>query len=420
MNINFIKCYIITPLIFLIVNCTGNDSTYSVEVTNPLDAERIDEFVIINFDQLKITQAQHVNNLTVKNGETFIPCQLTDTDNDGTIDGVAVVLNFKPGESILLEINLNYPEKSKDDFIKRAYAEIAIKKSAEFKEGKYIGGNYENINNVKVPYNHIDHDNLFKYEGPGWESDKVGYRFYLDWRNAVDIFGKKTTDMVLKNVGVQSLDQISQASYHTMSDWGADILKVGNSLGIGSVGMLDKGKVIMVSKTDSITCAVAENGIIKSDIRTRYYGWEVGNKKYNIQTDFSITAGSRLTFTEIQIDNEADNILTGIVKLENAHLIKQESLIENDWSYIATFGEQTLFNDNLGMVIFYKYSELLEITEDEYSYIIVLKARNQKASYYFGAAWEKEKNGITGEKDFISYLNETIQKLNNPIKLNYK
>jgi hypothetical protein len=165
---------------------------------------------------------------------------------------------------------------------------------------------------------------------------------------------------------------------------------------------------------------VAENGIIKSDIRTRYYGWEVGNKKYNIQTDFSITAGSRLTFTEIQIDNEADNILTGIVKHENANLIKQESSIENDWSYLATFGEQTLFNDNLGMVIFYKNSELLEITEDEYSYIIVLKARNQKASYYFGAAWEKEKNGITGEKDFVSYLNETIQKLNNPIKLSYK
>ena len=42
-------------------------------------------------------------------------------------------------------------------------------------------------------------------KGPGWESDKVGYRFYLDWRNAADIFGKKVDTLVLQDVGQDGL-----------------------------------------------------------------------------------------------------------------------------------------------------------------------------------------------------------------------
>lgn len=38
-----------------------------------------------------------------------------------------------------------------------------------------------------------DHAYYIKYERPGLESDKVGYRFYFDQRNAIDVFGKKTS-----------------------------------------------------------------------------------------------------------------------------------------------------------------------------------------------------------------------------------
>lgn len=39
----------------------------------------------------------------------------------------------------------------------------------------------------KFPKKHKDHDKYFRIEAPSWESNKVGYRRYLNQQNAVDI-----------------------------------------------------------------------------------------------------------------------------------------------------------------------------------------------------------------------------------------
>ena len=89
---------------------------------------------------------------------------------------------------------------------------------------RFRGNKFVNVTQLRVPAIHTDHDALFKYEGPGWESEKVGYRFYLDWRNATDIFGKKNNKLILDQVGTH--DTVAKDdSYHSMQDWGMDILK---------------------------------------------------------------------------------------------------------------------------------------------------------------------------------------------------
>ena len=102
----------------------------------------------------------------------------------------------------------------KEPAVKRTLAEISHKVNGNWEENKYIGGEWQNVSILKVPQEHTDHSEYIRYEGPGWESDKVGYRFYLDWRNAVDIFGKKTNDMVLQEVGLDGF-----SSYHEPADW---------------------------------------------------------------------------------------------------------------------------------------------------------------------------------------------------------
>src|SRR5690606_16675865 len=106
--------------------------------------------------------------------------------------------------------------------------------------------------------------------GPGIESDKVGYRVYLDWRNGFDIFGKKTSEMVLQNVG-----QAGFESYHHMADWGMDILKVGSALGVGGYGFWDGEKVERVSKVDGWDATIVENGDIYSAFQIKYKGWQI-------------------------------------------------------------------------------------------------------------------------------------------------
>jgi hypothetical protein len=236
----------------------------------------------------------------------------------------------------------------------------------------------------------------------------VGYRFYLDWRNAVDVFGKQTEKMVLQNVGQDGFD-----SYHEPSDWGMDVLKVGESLGLGTIGIWTDGKANRVAVTDSITCRIIANGPIYSEIETNYYGWQAGNVKTDLRSILSISAGSRLTKHQVSTSVTLENFCTGIVSDTSAVVIVPEAQ-KDGWSYLATWGKQSLANDNLGLAVIYRSDELDEITQDAYSNVIVLKPSGNSLTYYFLAAWEQELIGITSQEAFVKYLEETVNRLDNP------
>jgi len=199
-----------------------------------------------------------------------------------------------------------------------------------------------------------------------------------------------------------------------------DIFKVGSSLGIGSIGMWAEDKVNMVSKTDSVICSIPYTGPIEAKVNTKYYGWQVGDNKYDLNSSFSIAAGSRLTKCELQISKDAENIVTGLAKFKGTELIK--SNFKTGWNYLALYGNQTLVNENdkLGIVVFYKSEDLLELSEDTLSYIVKLKPDNGKVTYYFAAAWEQEENGIKNIDEFKKYLEETLITLNNPVIVEIK
>lgn len=401
--------FLLLGLAFLLfyTSCSANDYT-EIKVKNRLSIHLADVLISseINYEE-KV--------FTLLDGETEIPYQII---NENGKRRIVFVINLNPDEEKILKLIPDYDKKEKQ-FKPRTYAELAMKPGNIYIDGKFRGDRFDNVTKIKVPEIHTDHDALFKYEGPGWESEKVGYRFYLDWRNATDIFGKKTNELILNQVGVH--DTVAKDdSYHQMQEWGMDIFKVGRSLGIGSVAMWHNGKVNMVSTTDSIYCVINENGPIRSKVRTNYFGWQVGNKKYDLESDFSISAGSRLTKVELTIDNSADSLATGLAKFDGTNFIKSDS--DNEWAYIALYGNQSLAgeNDKLGIALFYKTSSLLKQTADELNHVVILKPLHGKLEYYFCAAWEQEPDGITNEEEFVTYLYNTKKLLSNPpiIKIN--
>jgi len=216
--------------------------------------------------------------------------------------------------------------------------------------------------------------------------------------------------MVLPDVGLDGYD-----SYHEMSDWGADILKVGNSLGIGSLGFWDGEKANRVAETDSVICNIAEDGINYSEVKINYYGWKINGTSVNLQTSLSILGGSRMTKYQIAMSEELPNLCTGIVKLDGAEWLKGNQT--EGWNYMATWGKQTLFNDLLGMAVLFSQDSPAEITEDELSYVVLMSPADNRVEYYFLAAWEQEPNGITSKEEFIEYLDQQVTLLNNPVKI---
>ena len=99
-------------------------------------------------------------------------------------------------------------------------------------------------------------------------------------------------------------------------------------------------------------------------------------------------------------------------------MLKSDSSLS--YSYLATYGPQSLAEDNLGIAVIYPTSQLTQDTEDELSHILVFDSNSKKLSYYFLAAWQQEPGGITSQEEFKKYLDEEILKLSNPLKISVK
>ncbi|MBN2008281.1 DUF4861 domain-containing protein [candidate division KSB1 bacterium] len=351
--------------------------------------------------------------VVIANGQE-IASQVFDKNRDGIADEICCVVNIPANQTIALTVRYAESGKQPRTYKKRTQAELSHKVGGKFVDRKYIGGEFQNVDVLHVPPEHTDHSFDIRYEGPGWESDKVGYRFYLDWRNAIDIFGKKTTDMVLQNVGLDGFD-----SYHEMSDWGADVFKVGDTFGIGTFGIWYQDRGNRVTKTDSITCMIVANGPVYSQIHTIYYGWQAGTNKVDLTADLSIWAGSRLTHCVLSTNGAMDNFCTGLAKAEHTEFFKLLPEHPDEWGYVALWGKQSLASDDdlLGIAVLFQGKQLQELTEDQLNQIVVLKADDDKADYYFLAAWGQEPGGIQTQDAFHEYLKQTVIGLNHPIKI---
>ena len=405
-----------SPILFFLIillsgaplQSAGKFHPFSIKVKNPLRMQRNDELIVVSVSSIKKNYKNFdENNFILKSNGKSLPFDLVGNKDKGV--NILFQSDFKPNEQ--KQISFSFTNKKTVQHNKRTQAYLGIKKNYSLKDGVYTGGNFESISHVTMPKNHFPHDALYQMEGPAWESDKVAYRFYLDERNRTDIFGKSTPKMVLDIVGKNDLLSGNE-SYQSAQWWGQDIFKVANSLGIGSVAAFLNDKVVTVSGSDSVICDIFNHNVY-STVKSDHYGWKTGKDEFNIQINYSIFPGSRLTEVIATINKPIENICTGLAKHDSTETLYSKNI--NGWNYLAIWGKQTICNDHLGIALFFNSKDLIKLTEDSVNQIVVLKPLDNQTKYYFAAAWEKEINGIKSQLDFQLFLNQTIEILNNPV-----
>lgn len=293
---------------------------------------------------------------------------------------------------------------------KRTQAEIWTRVTGKMKEGIYHGGgNFVRFDSIRVPDGFNDHAYFIKYEGPGWESDKVGYRMYLDWRNAVDVFGKRVPEPVLQQVGVDGYE-----TYHHLAPWGMDVLKVGKALGVGSIARLDaQDQAVRVEKTDSVFCSIFDGNLI-SQVVTRYYGYLHQGTRCNLTSVKTIEAGSRLTRESLHFSTPVNRVCTGIIADSKAEVFTLQSA-HGKYHALATWGNQSLNNDALGLAILCADQFNPVFTRDKLNHLVHFNVETANLEYYFLAAWQLEPQGIATLDAFKNYLQHELDALEQPI-----
>jgi rhamnogalacturonyl hydrolase YesR len=409
----------LSTLFLVLLGCNGAPGTApddaagpaiaDLEVSNPSDFARPDTLVVLSLNELGVTAGP----LQVWEGEAPRLTQLLDDDGDGRPDRLAFLADLDAAATHGYVVNR---QEARRDVAPRAHAEVSIKEGGEWQEKKYVGGTFQDVDHVTPPPQYTDHSEYIRYEGPGIESDLVGYRVYLDWRNGFDIFGKKTSEMVLQNVGLDGYD-----SYHEMSDWGADILKVGESLGMGGYGTWDGARTVLVSDVAERSTTVRSDGPIHASFEIEYEGWNTGDATVDLTATLSMQAGSPMVDVTLSTSAALDNLAIGLVAHPEAEVLMGDLDVTGQaWSYLATFGKQTLFDDDLGMVLLFRKIHLVEPTRDESSQVLVMDPRGTQLSYAFGALWSGQPGGVRTRDELEAFLAAEVERRTLPPRIRRK
>ena len=151
--------------------------SFKVTILNPLTVARENVLVLVSFQELsKNLKKFNPHAFVVMDGEKEIPSQYN--QNDVNDLGIVFVLDrLEASETRQLFVRFHPSGNKPRSYPKRTQAELSYKTGGEWKNREYVGGSFQNTQFLRVPPEHKDHSWFIRYEGPGWESDKVGYRF---------------------------------------------------------------------------------------------------------------------------------------------------------------------------------------------------------------------------------------------------
>ncbi|GGZ44274.1 glycoside hydrolase family 88 protein [Asticcacaulis endophyticus] len=281
-------------------------------------------------------------------------------------------------------------------------AVLNVQDGGVLENGRLQRGVFHLQKQYTVPADHFIHDGLIAFEGLGWESDLMAYRLYLDERMAIDIFGKKTPGPVLHTIG-QGVD-----NYHDMAPWGMDIFKVDETVGIGGVGVLRGGKATQIGKS-SISVKITDNGPAQAVAEVENKGFDNGAS--NLTTRFTIKNGSALTHVSAKGQAASGPFVTGLIKYDGVTVLTSAPDAKG-WAYVATWGQQSLANDGLGIALFYKPDTVAGGVQDDGVSLYVSFKDPAAINYAFGAAWVQDQQGVRDLDGFRKWLDTQSLNLN--------
>jgi hypothetical protein len=385
----------------------------TILLSNNSNIELLDKAIAIKRSAIDKTYVQNFPLLICKTDT--IPSQVNDLDGDGKWDELFVVTHFAANENKIIQLKWvteapKFPIRTSVRFGKREAENIPLQPAME-----------ETVNAHQV-YKKLGFQK-YQTDGPSWENDKVGFRHYLDGRNAKDVFGKKIPAITPENVGISSTGAVED-NYHVMHDWGRDVFPVGSSAGLGGYALLVDNEItrLGILGTDTLnniektTFKIVAEGSENSVLNYTYSNWKASGNNYQVNETTSIWPGMYAFKNTVSIDGITGKE-TFLIALSNINNQKGLKVIEvGDWVCLIQ-------HDNLGYnrewimgtaIIVPKkgYNGYIEAPKKGQltdSYLAKIKIKNNKPISYYGvAAWE-----LSADKNFkdANYFTDYVTNL---------
>ena len=247
--------------------------------------------------------------LVTENGKE-IPCQLDDINGDGVFDELFFLLNLDKKEQKKLNVTLS-SEGQPRPYPSQVYVDMMLtnKKIKESnKQDLYIS--HLKVDRGVNPYWMLHH------HGAAFENDMVAYRIYFDHRQTVDIYGKYTRQLELKET--QFYPDASQKS----SGYGDDVLWVGETFGLGTLRGWDGKSPTMISDVEHRSQRLVARGPLRTIVEVKDEAWrqKPTDSPIDMTIYYTLYAGRRDCRVDVLFDRNVEDLefSTGVINVKNS------------------------------------------------------------------------------------------------------
>ncbi|MCH7409351.1 DUF4861 domain-containing protein [Belliella sp. DSM 111904] len=410
----------LSALVFVLFACNPavEESSPQILLKNQSSIDLKDKGVIIDFKDLK-SEANKFLHIADAEGNS-VAYQIDDVNGDGIPDQLFMLVDLKADEEKSLDITW-------------------VDSQPKFEQRTAV--RFGKRDDIDQPVTPRQEDLFFSHElpksmgyqpyqtdGPSWENDKVGFRHYFDGRNSKDLFGKKTSKMSPKDVGVNDKGEVED-NYHVMEDWGRDILAVGNSVGLGGITLLKDDQparlgVLVDEEMSNIyqsSFKIMAEGPIRSIMEFEYRDWDAFDRKYpRIVERVSIVPGMYAYKNEVMFEglHGDEHLAVGLVNIHNDKGIKEITDFD-DWVILMTHDAQGYDKEwIIGMALILPKGQYMEMIEAPKSgkltdsYLAKMKSESEKTiEYYAVGAWELSEDRFMEAAGFERYLRDLVAHL---------
>ncbi len=394
-------------------------------LSNTLPLARPDELVVLKRADIekKLGSITGYLGATVKGKPVAV--QHDDLDRDGRWDEAVLLLSFASNETIAITI-LKKATAGDVAMVQRAHVRLR-KQNGEGAWGQSLPVEDMPLRNPATDFSKQALP-LYLTEGPAWENDKVGFRLYFDVRNGKDIWGKRTSRMVLDSVGTKA-----SPSYHNFSDWGMDVLHAGKSLGAGSLALLvqsDSGADTLIRLGGKEVMHETYRQLADGPLRAVFqmdYHWQINGKPLALTEQVSICGGQYFYESKVWVNNAPKNakLVVGIASFYDNVFQSYQS---NKTNVLFSYGRQSENKDNLGLAVLvpsrlfaFAASALHTGSDVLDSYLSAQTITDEEpCRFRFVAGWEKSDQRFATFHGFKNYLDGEAGKMAESIRVKWQ
>lgn len=275
-----------------------------------------------------------------------------------------------------------------------------------------------------------------------WENNRIAYRMYgmalmpIDGpSNGIDVWCKRTEALVMDRWYAAEL--AGKASYHRDNGEGMDGYKVGRTLGCGAMAPYVGGQLVLGN--NFVRSKVLDLGAIRASFELIYAPLDVAGTSVVEVRRISLDVNSQLNCISEMFVNGGDmEVAAGIVLKNNkapADVANADPaykpLLAPDKGYV-TYAEQadvlksdTTNNGVIYTAVIFPHGMSNAKLEGKHLLAVGSYRANEAFTYYSGAGWSKATAGegalrFPTEKAWQDYVAAEALKLQNPLEVSFK